>query len=395
MKISNKIIVLALRTLAITITSCKVDDEGSGSSVTSKPTTYDVTVEPFSPGAYNGQTTRISLLTALKDIMQPTTITAITDDAIKEGIEFGSDGTDATTNLYEKIDENVTGAKGTESYAVADAFIAMADSLEKISISYDVDAADGTEGQLSLTTDKGRFVTSTGVELAQVIEKGLYGAIFYDQMVDDYLASARVADQVANDISDATYDTQGTQRQHDWDEAFGYLGAASDYPSTTGSFIAKYMNNVSADLAQTTMDAFINGRYELVLGEADGADNSDNDVIETAAATIEESLEKAFVGAAFGYLNASINDLDLGTDAGREAAIHHISEAFGFLYSLTFVESNITATEVYAVLEELGWSTDDLTGAYEANLWTITKEDIEDAIDLLDDNFSDLATVTF
>jgi len=393
MKFNKRIIAFTFGALAFT--ACSEDDNGNSTTDIDLPTSYDITVEPFSPGSYSGQTTRIGLLNTLKGIMQPAPIAAISAEAIQNGIELGEDGTDASTNLYEKIDEN-----SNDPSIVADAFVAMADSLEAISASHDVSAADGTAGQLSLTTSKGRFVTSTGVELAQIIEKGLYGAIFYDQMVDDYLASARVAGEVANDITDAAYDTQGTQRQHDWDEAFGYLGAAADYPSTTGDFIAKYMANVDDDLdmelSQSTMDAFINGRYELVLGEAEGTDNSDDEAIEEAAATIEENLEIAFAGAAFGYLNASLNDLeDTDATAGREAAIHHISEAFGFLYSLTFVESNITATEVYAILEELGWSTNDLTGAYEANLWTITSDEIEAALDLLENSFPDLADVSF
>ncbi|WP_046006756.1 DUF4856 domain-containing protein [Pseudoalteromonas rubra] len=76
------------------------------------------------------------------------------------------------------------------------------------------------------------YVTSDGVDLSQLIQKFLYGAVAFSQAADDYLDADKglLADNtkpVEKDGSVKPY----TNLEHQWDEGFGYFGAARNYMS--------------------------------------------------------------------------------------------------------------------------------------------------------------------
>ena len=67
-----------------------------------------------------------------------------------------------------------------------------------------------------------------GYQYAQLISKFLMGAVFYNQAVDKYLDEYMSAEKKPNDKpykGGAPY----TGKEHSWDEAFGYFGAAADF----------------------------------------------------------------------------------------------------------------------------------------------------------------------
>ena len=379
------------------------------------PSSYDIT-GALAPGSYGGQIRRIA---QLQEIIDSTKNEPIFWD-IANAMEVGGlpdvfsnaaaqNTATSSSDLRSKIDELNYDAGDT---TVADDFAELAEKLVNSSqANFTVTANNGTAGMITTGTTR-RHVDVNGLELAQVLEKGLYGALLYDQMVDDYLrpTQAGAENESGNNQSTVSnYGTNGTDRQHRWDEAFGYLGAdAATYPNPNntsngdGAFIANYLFDFSdeadvafgVNLAQKTMDAFIIGRSALKAGEGFGpGDESVNEAIfDAARADVKLYVEAGLAAAAFHYLNAAIADI---TD---EDKLHHLSEALGFIYALGFnTEGRMTADESHQTLIALGWSSNDasLEGIYDINLWEVSDAQMEMAKDILDESFPGFGKVAF
>ena len=273
--------------------------------------------------------------------------------------------------------------------SVADAFGDLADRLVAASHNYNAIATRGTSGMITSGGER-RYVSLNGLEYAQILEKGLYGALLYDQMVDDYLRPSQSGPDNPNGNNEAAagvnYAEQGTDRQHRWDEAFGYLGADPlTYPNPDnasngdGDFLANYIFDFSDEaeeaygihFAQRIMDAFILGRSILKAGEGFGPsdENINEAALEACRQDIKLYVEAGLAAAAFHYLNLAIADI---TDDDK---LHHLSEAYGFIYALSHnSEGRMTHEEAYEVLEEIGWPAENktLSGIYYINLWAVS-----------------------
>ncbi|MFK7900535.1 MAG: DUF4856 domain-containing protein [Cyclobacteriaceae bacterium] len=368
------------------------------------PTTYD-TAGVLAPASWPGQDTRIAQLTEIANLMRTDPAATITDNAIKDRISNVGDASFTDSNLNgkdksiaSKIDENVTGSNNAATYTVRDAFLAMADSVEKASISISTVASNGTAGQLGTSR---RIVSANGLEYAQLIEKGLYGACFYDQIVDDYLRDSQSGTGKTNSMGgNATnYSTEGTERQHAWDEAFGYLGAnPNTYPAIdNGLHIGKYVKNtagasgMTVNIAQKLMDAYILGRAALKDGETNlSGDNTDETYFNAARADIKLYVEAGLAGSAFHYLNRALIDIN------NENRLHYLSEALAFIYALSFnSEGVISSNQAYDVLAEFGWTAKGLEGVYDVNLWEVTATEINDAKSKLENRFTSFGELIF
>ena len=368
------------------------------------PSTYDIT-GAFAPAAYNGQIRRLAQLQEIVDSSRNEPIFWDLRAALANvnRDQFASPAAQGNSDIRTKIDElNFDGDIGPVDQSVADRFAEIADSLTMSSqANFTVIASNGVAGMIT-TGDKKRHVSANGLEYIQLLEKGLYGALMYDQMVDDYLRPSQSgADNPKGNnesASGADYAAQGTDRQHRFDEVFGYFGAdPATYPNPAntsngdGQFIANYTFDFSDEteeafginISQKLMDAFIFGRAVLKAGEGFGpADETTNEAAyEAARADIKLYTELGLAAASYHYLNLAISDI---TD---EDKLHHLSEALAFIYALSFnSEGRISATEVHNVLITLGWSSTDasLGGVYDVNLWEVTDAQMESAKDLLD-----------
>lgn len=375
------------------------------------PTTYDVT-GAFAPGAYNGQLRRIAQLQEIVDSSRNEPITWDIREAMENvnRDQFKSAAAQGNSDLRSKIDE-LNFDNGDTS--VADRFAEMADSLTQSSqANYTITASNGVAGMITTGTTK-RHVSANGLEYIQLLEKGLYGALMYDQMVDDYLRPTQSGAQNSKGNNESAagddYSSLGTDRQHRFDEVFGYLGAnpltypnASNTSNGDGVFIANYTFDFSDEtevafginMAQKLMDAFIFGRSVLKAGQGFGpSDETTNEAAyEAARADIKLYTELGLAAAAYHYLNDAIADI---TD---EDKLHHLSEALAFIYALSFnSEGLISASEVHDVLKVLGWSSSDasLGGVYEVNLWEVTDEQMQQAKDLLDGAYPGFGALPF
>lgn len=369
------------------------------------PTVYDVDNGVFAPGAYNGQRTRVAQLRDIVSVLRDDTISLNLRNALENnGITWTS--TDATltgANIRTKIDElNFDGDGGRPvDQSVADAFGDLADSLQISSQNFATTATNGTAGKLN-----NRHFSANGLEYAQILEKGLYGPLFYNQMVDDYLRPSQAGAQNPggnNSGSNPSYATEGTERQHAFDEVFGYFGADPlTYPNTSntsngdGVFIANYTFDASDEIeaamginvAQKLMDAFIFGRSVLKVGEGTTAANeaTNESYYNAARADIRTYLEIGIASASYHYLNLSIEDFNNAQDDDK---LHHLSEALGFIYALQFNSDGIISnTDVVRVLRALGWGNDpSLNGIYDINLWNVNAMQLQQAKDILDESY--------
>lgn len=373
------------------------------------PSSYDIE-GALAPGAYNGQKRRAAQLKEIVAVTQDEPITFdIAAALINENRDqFTTEAAMGDSDIRTKIDELNFDNGNT---AVADAFGDLAERLVASSQNFAITASNGVAGMIT-TGSKRRHVSANGLEYAQILEKGLYGPLFYDQMVDDYLRLSQAGPDNSNgnnESSTDSYGSNGTDRQHRWDEAFGYLVAnPMTYPnpdntaSGDGDFMANYIFDFSDEteeaygihLAQRIMDAFILGRAVLKAGEGfgPGDENVNEAALEACRQDIKLYVEAGLATAAFHYLNNAIVDIT------EEDKLHHLSEAYGFIYSLSFnSEGRLSEAEAYDVLEELGWPKDNhtLSGIYDINLWEITDEQIEAARVKLNSSFPGFINISF
>lgn len=212
--------------------------------------------------------------------------------------------------------------------------------------------ADGTKKYL---------VDANGVEYAQLIQKGLMGAVFYNQAVEGYLTEEKIGAAVDNVT---VTPGEGTKMEHHWDEAFGYFGAPKDFPSNVSDakFWANYSNQVDAALGsnKAIMDAFIKGRAAISANDMPGKD--------AAAATVRTEWERLVAAAAIHELNAAKNNL-----ADQAKKSHYLSEAIGFVMGLKYkTDRKLSDAKYSEVMERIG-----------ENLYNTTGDDIAAAIDVI------------
>lgn len=213
----SKLTLAALVGISVTVTSCKKQegctdptslnydadaevDDGSCTYDTDKdvPTTYT-----FDNINYKGQVVRILLL---KDL-----VTKIEDAKTTPGSVTSADLLaiyENTAGLYTSIS---TGKKLSDK-CEADADVQVRSWFSQI--------------ETLSTTGKG-YTTDDSLDLKQLVEKTLMGSVLFYQAADKYLAN--ISSQDNNTVTPG----EGTKMEHNWDEAFGYFGAARDYNNYT------------------------------------------------------------------------------------------------------------------------------------------------------------------
>jgi hypothetical protein len=376
-----------------------------------QPTTYDIS-GAFAPGSYSGQARRVAQLQEIVDSSRNEPIYWDLSEALANTNldQFQSADAQGGSDLRTKIDE-LNFDNGNTS--VADRFAELGDSLSLSSqANFTVTAMNGTAGMIT-TGSKKRHVSVNGLEYAQLLEKGLYGALLYDQIADDYLRPVQAGNLNPKGNNETAagpdYGSKGTGRQHAFDEAFGYLAANPDtYPNSAnaksgdGKFITNYAFDFSDEIetaygvnpSQKLMDALIFGRSVLKAGEGFGPTNEtvNETYFNAAVADVKLYTEIGLATAAYSYLNDAIADV---TDADK---LHHLSEALAFIYALSFnSEGVLSATQAHAALQTMGWDANNpsLDGVYSINLWDVTDAQMESAKSVLDQAYPGFGAIQF
>jgi hypothetical protein len=333
---------------AFFLTGCEDDD--ANQPALDIPETYD-----FTNVSYDGQTQRLNQMIEMTTYKKTANTSGVSLDANRllamyanaEGANFGGSYND-DKQLRNK----------TLSAVQAD-FDSYFESIALASQS-DLPAAEGVAGvAVSADGTKQYLLNDKGVELTQIIEKGLMGACFYYQATAVYLGEERM-----NADNETVIPGEGTEMEHHWDEAFGYLGVQRAFPVVTdgAAFWGKYCNDRNALLNtnQELMDALLKGRAAI---SANRLDIRDEAITEARAA-----WEKVVAGTAIHYVNSTIENYD---DFALRA--HAISEAVAFVYSLKFnPEKTLDNSALDNILVQLGGSSDFL----EMDFYAVTVDEL-------------------
>ena len=271
-------------------------------------------------------------------------------------------------------------------------------------------AAEATDGfDPSISTAAGAqnigrvTVDSAGRDYRQLLQKFLLGAVAFSQGTADYLKTDFAATNQQEDSEPYT------AAEHDWDEAFGYFGAARDYNDYTDDEIrasgadrrVEYQNGyhdtngdgnidlrseinvghavncakrdagatVATDFTRHAFAAFILGRQ--ILNNAVGGSFTDEQLATIAAQAliIATTWEKCIAATAVHYINDVISDMN--NFSGNQFAdldnfldlAKHWSEMKGFALSLQFnpdspfrsgAVANIDINDLKQVLDLMG-----------------------------------------
>lgn len=403
------------------------DANGQGDACDAMPTVYNYKNSTYTADAdsvsYTGQVARQLLISGMVDYMEDMTESvktkqeyvsdldfymngdganeAATGFRLKNGQPDGSDIDNAATygaissgkNLDGKIAGGNGEGSGETSKLIDDEFFGWVDELAPNALPIDLvdlwidkladQASDGVTFSIS-TVDGDVNVSSVhydaeGRNYRQLLQKFLMGAVSFSQGTNDYFQSDW-ATQVTIQEGSKNY----TEAEHNYDEAFGYYGAARDnnsytdlearaksgrdewkngYHDTDGNGlidprsefnfghaqncakrdVGSANNTNPTDLSTEAMNAFLAGR-QILSNAANAGSISDaeltalNNHVKTAALT----WEKCIAATAIHYINdvtADIAEFSNGSYASVSNFTNlgkHWSEMKGFALSLQF-----------------------------------------------------------
>lgn len=364
---------ILLTVISLFISACGSDDDEPAPDVAGKievPQAY-VFDSRFAEGessvSYSGQVVRNLLLQDLK---------TLTDSVGKDGARSVS--VDDMLQFYAYDDalnlKTLTTTGGTP--ALEDHYSALSTGknlVGKISadpaIGYNMPAdelvrewfeqiADNSQDSNKLGTTMA-YTTDDGVDMSQMINKVLIGAVPYYQATGVYLNSL-----LERDNSEARDGTDPyTAMEHAWDEAFGYFGAARDYvrysdDQLAGSvddftfdsngdgsidFKSEYNFGLSRNAAkrdkggsgvnftQDIFDAFLAGRTAIT-------NQGSVEEISAHRQAAAEGMEKVIAATVVHYINDTLSDMSqLGTADENIANLNkHWAEMKGYTVALQY-----------------------------------------------------------
>lgn len=242
------------------------------------------------------------------------------------------------------------------------------------------------------------YITDDGRDLNQLLQKFLHGAVSFSQATDDYLDDTIDGKGLLSDNTAA--DGDGTKPysslEHQFDEGFGYFGAARNYNDysddevsvkggrddwqkyhdtdqsgsidLTAEFNFGYSTNATkrdrgtvdntnpTDFSKVIFDAFLMGRAIIV--DAGGELNEEH----TAALQAQRDIivlnwEKAIAATVVHYINDTTDDLNaIGTaDFSYSDLAKHWSEMKGFALNLQFnPRTPVTEAQFAAIHAHIG-----------------------------------------
>lgn len=232
------------------------------------------------------------------------------------------------------------------------------------------------------------YVSATGLDYAQLIQKFLLGAVAFSQGADDYLDDA---DDGKGLLSSNAAPESGayTELEHAWDEGFGYFGAAQDYPAYTDDelsaaggrdgwqgyhdsdgdgaidLVTEYNWGVAVNAAKRDRGAieptdftaeawqgFLAGR--ALIASVDGELNSAQlDALKAHRDQAVLAWEKAIAATAVHYINDVLQDMNAGDGYVFLDHAKHWGELKGFALSLQFNPRSPVDDADFAMLHQL------------------------------------------
>ncbi|MFT4754168.1 MAG: hypothetical protein ACI9GM_000483 [Salibacteraceae bacterium] len=348
--------------------SCKKEETTPVDGTPQQPNEYS-----FTNVSYSGQTDRLDMLAELTAEMKkpgsgtPANAQVMLDMFANENSPFA----DSALNISTKQLKNKCYAGGGAAMGTT-TFEYYINRLGSISASSAGTWSPGTAG-VSTSGSKAYYFDENGVEYAQLVEKGLMGAIFYYQISETYTREGKIGNAVNN--TDVTVD-KGTDMEHHWDEAFGYFGATVDlteanYSDKSLRYHAKYAkkgSDAGLETVGNVMYEFIKGRFSISSNDYPSRD--------AAAIQLRKEYEKIMVTTAIHYINGSV--ANFGDDALRN---HEISEAYAFIISLHYNSDKLISDADLALVKDLFRT--DMGGQMVPNFLNVTVSTLNQAKDKL------------
>ncbi|MFY0599158.1 MAG: DUF4856 domain-containing protein [Cyclobacteriaceae bacterium] len=367
--------------LLLCFVSCSDDDTDPGTHL-EVPSTYTFTRDGSTSVSFSGQTDRLNMLAEMKgevgkgDNGEEVDADALANMFANENTSFS----DADLNASTKQIENKTFVADIQFFK--DLFQA-AELVSKDIVANSTAAEEGQAGMIERGTS-GTFISvnAKGWEFTQFVEKGLMGALIYNQIFNTYLTDAEIGSDVDNVtiLEGKNY----TDLEHHFDEAYGYFGAPIDYavsdPDLTSDedrFWVKYTHDVNAvyPISEDLMKAYITARTAIV--------NNDHATKDVQVDAIYEMHELVAAGTAIHYINSALEDLN-ANDTGN--LFHHLSEGYNFVKAIKYSPvAALTSTQITTILET-DFGTD-------GNFWTASQESLNTAKSTLTTAYPKLAAV--
>lgn len=336
----NKVLLSTLVMTALTITSCSNDDNSEQTPNYTVPATYTFERSSSTTVDFSGQSSRLLMLEEMGNNIK----TAATNGTVASQSVLTNMYSN-TNNAFETTALNTSGKQLKDKTAASkdyfQLFLGGGTTTEKISVqaffetqltlantaSLGTAASAGVAGSYLDGTSK-RLFAANGLEPQQVLLKGMMGACFMDQIVNNYLSKNKLdeGNNKINNTNKVLEDSRTyTTMEHTWDEAYGYI-----YGVDGTKFWSSYIDQVNADIDFNTVKADINlafrtGRAAIVANDYATRD-AQIDIIKAKLAIVPA------VRAVF-YLQEGKGKLT--TDKGAKA-FHALSEAYGFIISLRY-----------------------------------------------------------
>lgn len=381
---SKNLILPIIILLPLLMISCDISDSNSDDDSTiESPETYEFSRDGESTVAYPGQSDRLDMVEEMKSyITTANSGEVISEQALLDMFENkNDDGGGHFSFTSDRQLKNKTFPPDLDRNLFENIFADAAAASENGSAG--VRAQNGVAGLLE-REDSGNdiLVDDKGREFTQLVEKGLMGAVFYNQIFNVYLTDERIGPDVENE--ELREGTNYTDKEHHFDEAYGYFNAPvdfeSDWPESRTDelrFWSKYSNGSDEQLGfnDTVMDAFIQGRTAIV--------NDNQSELDQQVEELYETLELISAATAVHYINSTLSHLNNGNQG---EAFHALSEAWAFVNALKYSPNKeITLDQIDQIINtDFGEN---------GNFWEVTPSGLNEAKSTLVDTYPDLESV--
>jgi hypothetical protein len=352
----SKLLFAGLAILSLALTSCTNDNDDNINYTV--PASYTFERNSSTTVDFSGQSSRILMLDALGTYMK----TASPDVTVMKNMYSNTNSPFASADLNTSGKQLKDKTAASRDYFVNQGGGGSTTEQTAVRAFFETQFTSANEANLQTTASAGvagkyidgtstRYFAKNGLEPQQVFLKGMMGACFIDQVVNNYLSLNKLDESTNKEYNTNKVLESGksyTTMEHLWDEAYGYI-----YGAGGGKYWDSYINQVNADADFNTLtadikNAFIKGRAAIV--------NNDYKTRDAQIAIIKTKLALVPAVRAVFYLQEGKGKLTVDNGA---KAFHALSEAYGFIMSLRYTNNPatnapyLTKTEVDQILTDL------------------------------------------
>ena len=230
-------------------------------------------------------------------------------------------------------------------------------------------SSSGVAGKVVVGT-RAYLINGAGYEYKEIVEKGIMGGVFYSE-------GTTILTNIAS-YDNTTLVGGITAQEKAWDEAFGYFGVPTTFPTYTvgvknwGSYCNAISNaldapsvNSSSSVNVTIMNAWLAGRAAI--------SNKDDAGRDAAKTIVINNWEKVGAARFISYMKLAKTNI---ADAAQFA--HLVSEGIGFIKAFKYNPSKTLTNAEIATLE----------GYLGTDTYNVTTANLDLAIDFLATKFN-------